>query len=67
MARERCVPGSICHAPNDRPDPVFRALRSEFEFFITLAIVSLLVLKARRVAKCEGLVRNTGGSTRSVE
>lgn len=38
MVLDRCVPGSICHAPNDSPLPVCSAWRRVFAFFIICAI-----------------------------
>jgi len=40
IALERCVPGSICHAPKEVPAPVFRAFKRVLEFFRTLAMIA---------------------------
>lgn len=38
------MPGSICHAPKDRPEPVLSALRRELAFFMVLAMAVVVDL-----------------------
>jgi hypothetical protein len=42
MNRDRFVPGNICHAPNETPEPDMRAFCKRFADFIIEAMVSAL-------------------------
>ena len=43
MVLDKCVPGSICQAPKDKPEPVNSALRKALELFMTCAIADRLL------------------------
>ena len=49
IVRDRCVPGSICHAPKERPEPVPSAFRKVFAFLITAAILEEEVWRLQEI------------------
>jgi hypothetical protein len=57
MNRDRFVPGNICHAPNEIPEPDVRAFCSRFADFITEAMVSAprgCGIDGDRYVNCQG-------------